>query len=272
MTTLSQLYPKYVRAGVQLFILVVAATVGSSCTKVKLNAKQEALLAALTPSLQAVSPVTAAAGDTITLTGNNFLPGMTVSVGGIACDNVTITNQAGTEATCVLGSGSATGNDVVLTSPYGNSSSNPPPAGFAFLTYGSVSPPSGEVTGGTTLTLTGTGFQSGMTVNVGGVACGSVNVISSTQATCVLGSTGATGSGAVEISYGGVTATSPAGVFAYVNAVHPVPGFVIAAGGGISTGTGMQLHGTIGEPVAASASGTGILLYGGFQGIMLNAD
>jgi len=58
-----------------------------------------------------------------------------------------------------------------------NSQAPPPP------TLSSVSPTSGPIAGGTTLTLTGTQFVAGATVTVGGIAATSVNVTSSTSIT-----------------------------------------------------------------------------------------
>jgi hypothetical protein len=52
-------------------------------------------------------------------------------------------------------------------------------------TVTAVSPNSGPSAGGTAITITGTGFTSGATVQVGGTTAGGVNVISSTTATAV---------------------------------------------------------------------------------------
>lgn len=48
-----------------------------------------------------------------------------------------------------------------------------------------VSPPSGSTTGGTAVTITGTGFQAGATVTFGGTPATSVTVVSSTRITAV---------------------------------------------------------------------------------------
>ncbi len=53
------------------------------------------------------------------------------------------------------------------------------------LAVTSVSPIAGPPSGGTVLTVSGTGFVSGMIVNLGSGSCGSVNVQSQTQLTCV---------------------------------------------------------------------------------------
>lgn len=55
-------------------------------------------------------------------------------------------------------------------------------------TVSAISPTSGLNSGGEILTITGSGFETGSTVTVGGANCGSVNIVSNTQLTCVAGS------------------------------------------------------------------------------------
>lgn len=52
-------------------------------------------------------------------------------------------------------------------------------------TIASIAPSTGSNAGGGTLTITGTGFQTGATVTVGGIACGNPNV-TATQITCTI--------------------------------------------------------------------------------------
>jgi hypothetical protein len=69
-----------------------------------------------------------------------------------------------------------------------------------------ISPNSGTTAGGTRVTVTGSGFQSGATVTVGGVAATSVNVVSSTMLTAVTGAH-ATGTVSVVVTSNSVAAT-----------------------------------------------------------------
>jgi hypothetical protein len=69
-----------------------------------------------------------------------------------------------------------------------------------------VAPATGSAAGGTTITMTGTNFVSGMTVTVGGVACSDVTVLSSTSATCVTPG-GNAGAADVAVHVSGLTAT-----------------------------------------------------------------
>src|SRR5262249_24500538 len=75
--------------------------------------------------------------------------------------------------------------------PGGFTYTNPPP------TVSAVSPTSGSVNGGTTVTVTGTGFLSGATVKFGGIAATGIAVNSSKSITAT---TPAHGAGTVDVS------------------------------------------------------------------------
>src|SRR5262249_51234735 len=66
----------------------------------------------------------------------------------------------------------------------GNSIVTPPPAS---PTVSNVSPSSGPRSGGTRVTITGTGFAFGATASVGGSVCTSPVFVSGTQLTCTTG-------------------------------------------------------------------------------------
>jgi hypothetical protein len=59
-----------------------------------------------------------------------------------------------------------------------------------------ISPPSGSVSGGGTVTLTGAGYAAGASVTIGNVPCTNVQIATSTTLTCT---TGAHGAGAVDV-------------------------------------------------------------------------
>lgn len=109
----------------------------------------------------------------------------------------------------------------------------------AVPTVTAVSPAGGAATGGTTVTITGTGFQfngqdvvSGVTI--GGVACTDIDVQSDTTLTCV---TGAHAVGAVDVvvTNPGGSATL-AGGFTYISVVDNV---VKVVKGGVVSGSSM---------------------------------
>ena len=136
------------------------------------------------PTLSSVSPASgpAAGGTSLTLTGTQFVTGATVSVGGTSATNVNVASS--TSITATAPAHAAGSVSVVVTNPDGQSATQ----GNAYTyvsspTLSSVSPTSGPIAGGTSLTLTGTQFVSGATVTVGGVSATSVNVASSTSIT-----------------------------------------------------------------------------------------
>ena len=69
-------------------------------------------------------------------------------------------------------------------------------------TVTAVSPSSGSTAGGTSITITGTGFAAGATVTVGGAACTNVNVVSATSITCTTPA-GSAGTASVVVTAGG---------------------------------------------------------------------
>ncbi len=85
---------------------------------------------------------------------------------------------------------------------------------YATPTITGISPSSGTTAGGTSVTITGTGFTDATAVDFGTTAASSFTVDSATQITAITPA----GSGAVDLSVttpGGTSATSPASEFAY---------------------------------------------------------
>jgi len=168
------------------------------------------------PTVLSVGPVAGPAigGTSLTVTGTGFLSGASVSVGGVACTSVTVVLS--TSITCTTGAGSAGAQDVVVTNTDTQAGTG---AGvFTYVaapTVTGVLPSSGPAGGGTSLTVTGTGFLSGASVSVGGVACTSVTVASSTSITCTTGA-GSAGAQDVVVTNTDTQAGTGAGVFTYV--------------------------------------------------------
>jgi hypothetical protein len=124
-------------------------------------------------------------GTVVTITGTNFL-GSTVTFGGVAATNVSVTSS--TSITATTPARASTGAvPVVVTNSDGQSVS------FNSFTYTtpapsitSVFPATGPNNGGTLITITGTGgFVPGATVTVGGNPAGQVNVVNSTTITAI---------------------------------------------------------------------------------------
>jgi hypothetical protein len=136
----------------------------------------------IVPTLTSISPTSgpAGGGTVITLTGTNFASGATVLVNGAAATGVTFVSATQVRATTPAGSAGA--RTVQIVNPSGQSAS----LANAFTYVGgpgltSVSPASGPTSGATTITIAGSGFVSGATVRVNGVAATGVTFVSASQ-------------------------------------------------------------------------------------------
>jgi len=134
------------------------------------------------PAVTSVSPNSgpSTGGTAVTITGGNFASGATVTFGGTAATNVVVVSSTQITATTPAGgAGPATltvtagGESGSLTNGFTYTVTVPP-------TVTGISPNSGLTAGGTSVTITGTGFAPGATVTFGSAAASNVNVISST--------------------------------------------------------------------------------------------
>jgi len=120
------------------------------------------------PDVTAISPQSGPVpgGTAITITGENFLSGASVKIGGVAATNVIFVSK--TKITAKTPAGSAGNADVVVTNP--DAQSDTLTGGFTYIlppTVTAISPQSGPVVGGTEITITGENFQNGATVTIG---------------------------------------------------------------------------------------------------------
>ncbi|MCI0342714.1 MAG: IPT/TIG domain-containing protein [Planctomycetales bacterium] len=136
------------------------------------------------PTVTSVSPNVGPTfgGQTVTVTGTNFVSGATVTFGGNLATSVTVVNS--TTITCVTPAGTGSVN-VVVTNADGNFGTGIGAYSYTTVGVGSVSPSGGPPAGGTFVTITGWGFAAGATVTFGGSAATSVTVVSSTSITAV---------------------------------------------------------------------------------------
>ncbi len=152
------------------------------------------------PTITSITPNTgtAAGGTSVTITGTGFLAGATVSLGGTAATNVNVVSSTSITATTPAHAAGAvsvvvTNTDTqtgTLNNGYTYTPSNPAP------TVTSITPNTGTAAGGTSVTITGTGFLAGATVSLGGTAATNVNVVGSTSITAT---TPAHAAGAVSV-------------------------------------------------------------------------
>jgi hypothetical protein len=167
--------------------------------------------------------VTLDTGDTVVLTkasGTTLTGTYTVGVGDTSSD-LTVSSYVLTSALV-----DTAGNAMTSTSlPTGANNiagahaiaiSTTPPV------VSSASSSSGTVSGGTSITITGTGFASGATVTIGGSSCTSVVVVSSTSITCTTPA-GTTGAKDVVVTNSDTQASTLAGGFTYLPAAPGTP-------------------------------------------------
>src|SRR5208283_2463047 len=131
------------------------------------------------PAVTGISPAAGPVAGGTTVTGTGFVTGATVDFGLTGASSVTVVS--GTSITAVSPAGTGT-VDVTVTTPGGISATSPADE----FTYDpvpavtSISPAAGPVAGGTTVTVTGTGFTGATSVKFGTTAATSYTVVSAT--------------------------------------------------------------------------------------------
>ncbi len=136
------------------------------------------------PTVLSVSPSSGSdnGGTSVTITGTNFVSGAAATFGGTDASNVTVVSSTSMTATTRANTAGAV--TVLVTNPNGQSGSLT--NGYTYTAnpmITSVSPSSGSVSGGTSVTITGTNFASGATVTFGGTAATKVTFVSGTSIT-----------------------------------------------------------------------------------------
>lgn len=172
--------------------------------------------AAPAPTVTYVSPTAGptSGGTSVIITGTNFSGTTAVTFGATAATGYTVNSATQITATAPAGTGTV---DVRVTTASGTSATS---AADQFTYVGapaitSVSPATGPSTGGTTVTITGTGFGGATAVTFGASSATGFTVNSATQITA----TAPAGTGTVDIrvtTAGGTSATSAADQFTYV--------------------------------------------------------
>ena len=139
---------------------------------------------AFAPTITSISPTTgpSVGGTAITITGTNFLGATIVKVGtGVATSVVVVKD---TQITAVTPAGTSGPQSVSVTTPSGTGSK---PSAFTYVaalpTLVSVTPASGPLAGGTSITITGTNFIAGSTVKIGAGSATTVVVVNSSTIT-----------------------------------------------------------------------------------------
>ena len=224
------------------------------------------------PSVSSISPATGptSGGTVVTITGSGFTE---TSFTGYVTPDVTViefgttptasfTVDSATTITAVSPAGNSGTVDVTVMTPGGTSM----PAVSDRFTYSStpVAPPTvtelslnrGPAAGGTSVTITGTGFSSATAVDFGAIPATNVIVVSATKITAE----SPAGNGTVDVTVtnpGGSSATSPADQFVYTGP-HTPPSItnISAIVGPVIGGTRITITGTNLTNVAAVEFGT----------------
>ncbi|KAJ4455703.1 putative Light-harvesting LHII; alpha subunit B / Histone protein [Paratrimastix pyriformis] len=140
----------------------------------------------------AVGPIEG--GTVLTLNGTGLRAGASVMLDGgsmatqLACLDVTLVGTNDTTLNCTTPAGITPGPiDLVVTNTDGTSTRLVD--GFTYQgaapVIANITPPNGTRVGGTTITITGSGFRAGITATIAGNPCTGLVVVSVTQITCV---------------------------------------------------------------------------------------
>lgn len=194
------------------------------------------------PTVSSISPTAGpqTGGTTITITGTNFTGVTAVTFGATSAASFTFNSATSITATSPAGSSTV---DIRVTTAGGTSATSAADQ-FTYIgppTVTSISPASGPLAGGTTVTITGSGFSGATAVTFGATVASGFTVNSATSITA----TSPAGSGTVDIrvsTIGGTSTTSAADQFTY--AAAPSVAAVAPTAGPFAGGTSVAITGT----------------------------
>jgi hypothetical protein len=193
--------------------VIIANAEGQSATLTNAYTFQDA------PDITSIAPIagTLSGGTALTITGTGFLSGATVTIGGNACTSVVVASS--TSITCTSAAHAAGAVSVIVT----NSDTQTDTLASAYTyqaapTVVSISPNSGALVGGTTLTVTGSGFLTGIGLTLGGAVCAVTTVTSTSSLTCTTATHVAGAVSAVPTNTDGQT-SSTSNAFTYASKV-----------------------------------------------------
>ncbi len=201
-------------------------------------------LVAVAPTVTAVSPASGPTGGntSVVITGTGFSAANPSGAVKFGATSANYTIDSDTRITATSPAGSAGTIDVTVTTPGGTSATRAADQ-FTYVaapTVTAISPASGPISGGTTVTITGTGFATAGAVKFGAtVAAYTIN--SNTQITA----TSPAGTGTIDVTVttpGGTSATTAGDQFTYV--APPVLWSVSPNTGSTAGGTSVWLMGT----------------------------
>ena len=196
------------------------------------------------PTVGSVSPGTgpAGGGTLVTITGTGFVQATSVHFGAVLSSSFTVVSPTTITATVPSGAANAT-VDVQVTTPVGTSSVSPADR-FAYTSQPAVTgvaPLAGATAGGTTVTVTGSGFTGSTHVYFGGVP-GTGLVVNSDSSITVVSPPGAGTADVTVVTPGGTSAIVPADQYVFEDT--PVITSISPSSGLASGGTAVTVNGT----------------------------
>jgi len=216
------------------FTIPVGTATGKWNITVTVPGKQAAILqdgfqvTAPAPAISGITPATGVNTTTVSITnlaGTNFVSGATVKLNRTGFTDIAGTSVmviSATNITCtfdltnkIAGKYNVTvtnldGQTAMLTNGFNVTA----PVPSQIPTFTGVTPASGPVSGGTTVTITGTGLTGTITITFGGTAVTSFTVVNSTTITAVTPAFASTGAVNIVVTTPGGTATGT-GVYTY---------------------------------------------------------
>ena len=214
------------------------------------------------PSVTAVSPNSGVVtgGTTVNITGTNFTGATAVKFGSTAATSFTLNSATSIAAVAPAGSGTV---DITVTTASGTSGIGSAdhftytgtPATPAVM---SISPTSGPTTGGTSVTITGTGLTGATAVTFGAAAATTYTVNSATSITAT-SPAGTLGNVDVTVTTAGGTSATVAGdkfTYTAATALAPTVTSVSPNGGPANSGISVTITGTNFNSVTAVKFGS----------------
>jgi hypothetical protein len=227
-------------------------------------------VAAAAPVVLGITPLSGptTGGTTVTIIGTGLIEATAVSFGGTSATLFQV-NPDGS-ITAVSPTGSAGTVDVTVTTPAGTSATSAADQ-FTYVTAAPtvtrLLPSSGPTGGGTSVTVTGSELATITAVYFGGTPAASFTLVSNTSLTAVAPAEAA---GSVDVTVSGpygVSPTSSADVYTYVNTAPTVTGLVVtsgpSAGGMVVTITGTNLNTGTGVSFGSTPTSLFIILSSG---------
>jgi hypothetical protein len=199
------------------------------------------------PVVSGVNPGSgpASGGTSVTIVGSGFTGATAVSFGSVPASSVVVVS--GTQIIATSPAEGAGAVDVTVTTPGGESAANPADQ-YTYIAAPAVtgiSPASGPASGGTTVTINGTGLTGATAVSFGSAAATNVTVVSGTQITATAPAQSASAVDVTVTTPDGTSPTSGAGQYTY-QAPAPVPAVtgVSPASGPTGGGTTVTINGS----------------------------